>query len=146
VKAISGSHPGKNWHQRFIRRHPTLALRKASGLDPTRAKNFNLAVITDYFEQRQKELLDVYGPIPPEHEWNMDEKGIQMGGGRKNNQKKFLCPRDSNERYRIRSDNLELSTVLECISAAGVATPPAFVLSEGPLPDVRDLPDDSVGR
>ena len=143
---ISGKIPGKNWHYRFMHRQPELTLHKASGLDPKRAKNFNRAVISDYFEQRQKELIKEYGSIPPKHEWNMDEKNIQIGGGRKNNQKKYFYLQNNIDRYCIHSDNLEMSTVLECISAAGVAAPPAFVLSEGPLPDVRDLPDGSVRR
>jgi len=41
-------------------------------------------VVADYFEKRKK-LNDKYGGIPPEQDWNMDEKGLQMGGGWKNN-------------------------------------------------------------
>jgi hypothetical protein len=59
--AISGKYSGKNWHYHFMQHHPRLTLRKTSGLDPSRAKNFNRAVISDYFEQHQKEFLDVYG-------------------------------------------------------------------------------------
>jgi hypothetical protein len=75
----------------------------------------------------------------------MDEKGCQMGGGRKNSGRKYIFTRGRKDRYRLRSDNLELATVIECISAAGDAVPPTFVLSDGPLPNVRDLPDGSVG-
>ena len=125
--AISGKLPGKHWHRRFIQRHPSLVLGKASGLDPKQAKNFNKTVVADYFEKRKK-LNDKYNGIPPEQDWNMDEKGLQMGGGRKNNGRKFIFSRATKNRYRIRSDNLELVTVMECISAAGDAVPPSFVL------------------
>jgi hypothetical protein len=128
---VTGKYPGKHWHRRFIQRHPLLQLGKANGLDPKRAKNFNRANVLDYFEKRKK-LNDKYGNIPPEQDWNMDEKGCQMGGGRKNNGRKYLFTRHQKDRYRLRSDNLELATVIECISAAGDAVPPTFVLSEGP--------------
>ena len=90
--------------------------------------------------------MDQRGGIPPEHIWNMDEKGIQLGGGRKNSGKKFLYFRKSKERYQISSDNLELVTVLECISAAGGEIPPSFVLTDGPVPDLGSLDDNSWGR
>jgi hypothetical protein len=39
----------------------------------------------------------------------------------------------------MKSDNLELVTIIESISAAGSSMPPAFVLSDGPVPDCCDL-------
>lgn len=143
--SVKGVYPGKNWSRRFIKRHPILNLGKPSGLDPKRANNFNEPTIKDYFRLR-KELDDKYSGIPPEHQWNMDEKGIQLGGGRKNNGRKFIFTRRHKDRYRIRSDNLELVTIIECISAAGVMMPPTFVLKDGPKPDIRDIPDGAVSR
>ena len=142
--ALTGKYPGKLWHRRFLERHPSLRLGKASGLDPKRAKNFNKANVSDYFEKRKK-LNDKYDGIPPEQDWNMDEKGCQMGGGHKNNGRTYFFTHTQKDCYRLRSDNLKLATVIECVSAAGNAVPPTFVLSDGPLPDLRDLPDDSVG-
>jgi hypothetical protein len=65
----------------------------------------------------------------------MDEKGNQMGGGRKNPGTKFIFSAEDSDRYRIHSDNLELVTIIECVSAAGAKMPPLFVLSDGPAPD-----------
>ncbi|EGO20109.1 hypothetical protein SERLADRAFT_373548 [Serpula lacrymans var. lacrymans S7.9] len=138
VRDISGKIPGKHWHYRFISRNPSLVLRKPQKLDPKRAKNFNRTVVADYFAQR-KQLNDMYGGIPPEHDWNMDEKGIQMGGGRKGDGTKYFYNRKQKGSYRISDDNLELVTVIECISAAGVLMKPGFVLKEGPLPDLSDV-------
>ena len=76
----------------------------------------------------------------------MDEKGIQLGGGRKNNGRTYMYFRDQRNQYKISSDNLELVTVIECISAAGASTPPAFVLSDGPTPNLSKLPVDSISR
>ena len=143
--AISRKPPEKNWHCHFISHNPSLIFGKSSGLDPKHAKSFNKTVVLDYFEKR-KNLNDRYNGIPPEQDWNMDEKGIQMGGGQKNSGRKYIFVCNRKERYRICSDNLELVTVIECISAAGEACPLSFILSDGPMPDVCDLPDGSVGK
>jgi hypothetical protein len=76
----------------------------------------------------------------------MDEKGIQMGGGRKNSGKKYLFLKHKKQKYHIRSDNLELVTVIECVSAAGEVVPPSFCLQEGSWPDLRELDDNQWGR
>ena len=41
--------------------------------------------------------------------------------------------------YCIRSDNLELMMVIECISPSGLSVPPSFVLSSGPILSLPDL-------
>jgi hypothetical protein len=69
-----------------------------------------------------------------------------MGSGRKNSGKKYLFLKDKKHRYLIRSDNLELVTIIECISAAGDVVPPSFCLQEGSLPDLRELDDAQWGR
>lgn len=135
---IAGRYLGKNWSRRFKKRNPQVITARPAKLDPKRAKNFNKTIINDYFD-KWEELNEQCGGIPPEHIWNMDEKGIQMGGGRKNGGKGYFYLRDQRNRYRISSDNLELVTVIECVSAAGESAPTAFVLSDGPLPDLRKL-------
>ncbi|KAF8179835.1 hypothetical protein BJ912DRAFT_981946 [Pholiota molesta] len=76
----------------------------------------------------------------------MDEKGIQMGGGRKQSSKKFYYLKAQKQRYRISSDNLELVTILECVSASGEVIPPSFCLQSGSVPDLRELDDNDWGR
>ncbi|TFK16388.1 hypothetical protein FA15DRAFT_563246, partial [Coprinopsis marcescibilis] len=115
---ISGQRAGKCFADRLISRNPTLVTAKPAKLDPKRVKNFNKTVVSEYFSMVQF-LYDTWGSIPPEHWYNMDEKGIQLGGGRKNSSRKYLYFRKHRNRYRISSDNLELVTVIECISAAG---------------------------
>ena len=62
--------------------------------------------------------------------------------------RQLLSPvKSQKHRYRIRSDNLELVTILECISASGEVVPPAFCLQNGAAPDLRDeLCDDEWSR
>jgi hypothetical protein len=132
---LSGRSPGKNWCHRFIACHEELTKSKATGLDPTHGKTFNKPTILDYFGQLG-EIEKKYGIIPPNQKWNMDEKGIQLGGGRKQGNRKFVFFKKRKTRFKIWSDNLELVTVIECVSAAGGVAPCTFILMDGPYPDI----------
>lgn len=80
---LCGRLPGKTWVWRFVNRHPELKLRKGSGLDPKRAQADN--------------------EIPWENVYNMDEKGIQLGGGRKGTGCKYFYAREDRAQYNLRS-------------------------------------------
>jgi hypothetical protein len=136
---LSGTVPGKNWHRRFEKRHPNLRSSKPGNLDPKRAQNFNPTNVARYFDLL-KAVFDAHPDLPPQQIWNMDEKGLQLGGGRKRS-KKYYHLRDlkKSKFYRIRSDNLELVTIIECVSPSGLSVPPSFVLSTGPTPALLDL-------
>jgi len=144
--AMAGREPGKRWHNKFFKQFPELQPSRATKLDPKRAKNFNEAIIRDYFNKMEDLHARFPGGIPPQHIWNMDKKGIQMGGGRKNIGKKYLYLKHKKQKYQIRSDNLELVTIIECVSAAGEVVPPSFCLQEGSWPDLRELDDNQWGR
>ena len=136
----------KTWHRKFIKQHPELRAAWPAKLDPKQAKNFNESIINDYFDKLE-ELHGRYpGGIPPEHIWNMDEKGIQMGGGQKQSSKKFYYLKDQKQCYQISSNNLELVTILECISASREVVPPSFCLQNGGVPDLQELDDNDWGR
>jgi len=96
-------YPGKNWIRRFLSRHAEIIVAKPRGLDPKRAQNFNKATITEYFDMR-KTMDEKYDGIPPEHNWNVDEKGCQMGGGRKGDNSKFI--------FSKTTENAIVSTVI----------------------------------
>jgi hypothetical protein len=72
--------PGKNWHYRFQRQHPNLALSHPAALDPKQAENFNEENIKHYFDLLEN-LKTQYPKSLPEHIWNMDKKGIQLRSG-----------------------------------------------------------------
>ena len=118
---------------------------EVSGLNPNWANNFNGWMITHYFLLHQ-ELEDKYDRIPQEHQWNMDEKGIQLGGGKKNDGDKLIFTCHQKEPYKIESNNLQLVTIIECVYVAGVAMPLSFILMDGPKPDTQRLLNESILR
>ncbi|KDQ06448.1 hypothetical protein BOTBODRAFT_121535, partial [Botryobasidium botryosum FD-172 SS1] len=130
-----GTIPGNTWFKRYVRRNSdTLVFKKASGLDPKRARKFNRPTVEEHLRSF-KEMLEKFD-IPWENVYNMDEKGLQLGGGRKGSKRKFLYSRTQREKARIKSDNLELVTVIEAVCCDGSAPiQPGFVAQAGDLGD-----------
>ena len=52
---------------------------------------------------------------------------MQRGGGRKLSVQKYFVARDRRLKYKLRSGNLKLVTIIECVSADGTALLPGFV-------------------
>ena len=131
VHKLCGHLPGKGWLPWFLIQHAK-AIRFCGtwALDPKWAQSFNTSVVKDYF-QKLATLLEKYN-IPPENVYNMDEKGCQLGGGRKQSHRKYLLPQASHESYRIWDVNLELVTVVETVSADGYALKP-YIIFKGKL-------------
>jgi hypothetical protein len=128
VQALCGQKPSRRWIHRFLGRHPECTLGRPSGLDPKQARAFNFTTVNKHFEQ----LQDVFDGkrIPLRNLHNFDEIGVQLGGGRKGTgELYFFATRDKNH-YKIKSDDLELVTILESICADGTAPiKPCFVFS-----------------
>jgi len=101
VAKMAGREPEKNWHTRFLKKFPDLQPLKGTMLNPKHTKNFNQTVINDYFDQMEHLHAQFPGGIPPQHIWNMDEKGIQMGGSQKNSGRKYLFLKHKKQKYHI---------------------------------------------
>jgi DDE superfamily endonuclease len=141
VAELSGKQPGKNWLNCFKMCHPKLCHSKPAGLNLKCAQNFNPSNIVGFYNLL-KVIYDVYPNLLPEHIWNMDEKGLQLSRGHKQTKKYFhLESLKRSKFYWVCSDSLELIMIIECISPAGLSTPPVFILSQGPIPVLSDLAD-----
>ncbi|THV01776.1 DDE-domain-containing protein, partial [Dendrothele bispora CBS 962.96] len=133
VQQLCGQFPGKNFLSRFLERHHNeLFHGRTSKLDDQRARNFNFNTVREYFEKLDKFMADQC--IPWENVWNMDEKGVQLGGGQKNRGEKYILSRRGRAKkktthYRASSSNLELVTVIECVGATGNFMKPGFVFN-----------------
>jgi hypothetical protein len=129
VNDLCGRPPGRGWLRRFIKRNSkNIRYCRTMALDPKRAKCFNYPTISGFFEML-KEVLAQH-EIPWENVYNMDEKGCQLGGGRKARRKKYLFGRSSKGRYRTQDANLELVTIVETVSADGFLVKP-YVIFKG---------------
>src|SRR5882762_5227743 len=62
-----------------------------------------------------------------ENVYNVDEKGIQLGGGQKGSQEKLFYSQGQKIQLQVQSANLELITVIECVCADGTSMLPGFV-------------------
>lgn len=116
--------PSKGWWELFFKRHPEIKLRKASGIPPKRAQSFNFTVVNELFELVDG-VMKKHG-IPWRLVMNTDEKGLQTGS-RKTDQKKCIVPFTVPNTVKLQSDDLRLVTIIECITAEGVAFDPAFI-------------------
>jgi hypothetical protein len=128
VEALCGRIPSLGWIHRFIKRRPDIHLAKPTGLDPKRAQAFNPTTVKLHFQLLGECIW--YNEIPFENIYNMDKKGIQLGGGRKGSQQKFFFSRQQKARHKIQSADLQLVTVIEVICADGTSDiKPGFVFS-----------------
>lgn len=118
------------WCRRFLLRHRhKLKYRYAYELDPKRASGFNRPTVNTYFNLVKKLMKDYN--IPTEHIYNMDEKGLQIGGGRSTSRRKHIFGLLQKAQYKLKHDCLELMTIIECICADGFAMKPTFVHQPG---------------
>ncbi|KIJ34157.1 hypothetical protein M422DRAFT_118962, partial [Sphaerobolus stellatus SS14] len=129
VQEMVGKCPSDNWITKFLSDHPEIRGSKAKGLDPKRAATFNKEAVFDYFD-KLKAIIAAH-QIPPENIYNMDEKGIQLGGGRKNSSTLYFFNREDKSRYILKSDSLVLITVIEAVCENGTLVPPGFILPQG---------------
>lgn len=118
------------WCRRFLHRYRRrLKYKYAYELDPKRASGFNRPTVETYFSMVKK-LIEDYG-IPIKHIYNMDEKGLQIGGGRSTSRRKHIFGLLQKAQYKLKHDCLELMTIIECICADGFAMKPTFVHQPG---------------
>ncbi|KAH8930685.1 hypothetical protein BT69DRAFT_1291697 [Atractiella rhizophila] len=89
VKKIIGRVPGKKWYPSFMKRKKVeIKTFRANPLDPKHAKAFNRTNLNSYFDLIEETMhkhkirwCDVA---------NMDEKGLQLGGGRKLGERRVI--------------------------------------------------------
>ena len=92
--------PGINWICKFIKNNfDKITEKTVHGLDPKCAEAFNEEVVTRHFEMLKS--LIIRQRIPPENIYNEDEKGIQLGGGRKNLSLQYIFSKEDHDKYVV---------------------------------------------
>lgn len=119
---IAGTEISEKWVYRFRARHPELKAKWTTGLEQCRAQALNPTAVASFYEILD-EVVEKYS-IPQENIYNMDEKGIQLGVGKK---VLALVDRDQKTVHQVEDGNRELVTVLECLCADGTAIRPSVV-------------------
>ena len=138
VKILTGKVASETWVQHFLLRHrDAISVGKAHGLDPKRAKSFNPDTIGGHFDLLEK-VMSRYN-IQQRNCFNVDEKGLQLGGGHKNLPTQFIVSTSDCPCYALCSDSLVLVILIEAICVDGSAVPPVFILPKGTLSPWWDI-------
>jgi hypothetical protein len=122
ASVISGTGVSERWVQRFRARHPELKVKWTTGLEHCRAQALNPTAVASFYDNL-KSLVDKY-EIAEENIYNMDEKGIQLGMGKR---VRAIVDRDQKTIHQVEDGNRELVTVIECVCADGTAIRPSVV-------------------
>ena len=124
---IAGKEAGKNWADRFIKRHSLdLVSKWTSGIDSTRKRADSAFKYSLYFELLLRKMEQY--KIEPQHIYNMDEKGFLIGIL---NKMKRVFSRIQYDKGKIKSmvqdGNREWITTIACICADGTSLTPALI-------------------
>ena len=127
VHKLCGIWPNQKWVYCFLTRHPELVLGKPLGLNPKWAQAFNRTAVRNHFNLFW-DIKECFN-IPYSHIYNMDEKGVQRGGGQKLQTMKYFVPWGWRLKYKLQSATLELVTIIKCVCANASHIKPGFVFS-----------------
>ena len=124
------SNKSQNWWRGFKRRHPEVTSKAPKGLEHTRAKQGDPAILNDFFEKLAS-IVEEHG-ISASTIWNADEKPFNPDPlPRRVVAKKGSRPSQQHKRSH---DHI---TVIVCVNAAGQCLPPQIIFSRKQLR--RDL-------
>ena len=122
AEAIAGGSVGASWPGRFMERHPDLKTKWTQSLEKCRANNVNYANVNNFYDMYEG-LVEEYN-IPIENIYNMDEKGLQLGVGKRI---AAIIDRDQKNVYNLEDGNRELVTVIETVCADGTVLNPSVI-------------------
>ncbi|KIJ29645.1 hypothetical protein M422DRAFT_268988 [Sphaerobolus stellatus SS14] len=106
-------------------------------LDPKRARAFNPTTVDSYFKLLE-ETIAKYN-IPLENIYNTDEKGLQLGGGRKSSSTQQIFETGTKDHYVLKGDSLVLITIIEADCADGTLCLPGLIMPPGATGDWVDI-------
>ena len=119
----------KGWWLRFRKRHPTLALRTPSLLDPGRLAMSRTSVMDSFFENVQQ-FTQKYQITDPSRVYNIDESWFTPNVEKS---RRVVVRQGSSMPYKVFDGSKDHITMALCICANGTWVPPLFVF-KGRLP------------
>ena len=114
--------PGKNWPHAFYKRHPEIKAMTQKAIDWQRHDHHIYDKIVQWFTTIGQELANPF--ILPDNTYNMDETGVLLALLKA---LKVLVSSEEISQYRGAAKKTELITVIECISAVGMALLPMVI-------------------
>ena len=134
---------GKNWVNRYVKRHPGLISKYTRKYDYQRAKCEDPMLIKSWFT-RVQETIQKHG-ILAEDIYNMDETGFQMGVA---SSYRAICGLETKQKgaKALQPGNREWVTAIVCINAAGWTLPPQIIFAAVNHQSLwyQNLPEDYV--
>ena len=115
---------GKDWLKAFLKRHPSVAQRKAQSMNPAKAQKLNRFVVNDYFTEMERVQTELQLFDKPERIFNMDEKGCQLS---LHHQQKVLAKKGSKRVHLVAPEHGENVTTVACGTATGIVIPPMII-------------------
>ena len=112
---------GKHWISGFLARNPEISTTRGKRLDSKRINGASTYAIKDFFALQQ---IPAIRSIAPQHRYNMDETGVLEGIG---DNGLVLGAAEKNSTLRKQAGSRSWTTILECVSALGVALDPLIV-------------------
>ena len=122
ASVICGHTISERWVQHFHIQHPDLKMKWTSNLEKCRAQALNPTAISEFYDILE-ELIDEY-KITEGNIYNMDEKGIQLGMGKR---VRAFVDCDQQSIAQVEDGDRELVTLIECVCADGTAIRPGAV-------------------
>ncbi|XP_062595646.1 uncharacterized protein LOC134257003 [Saccostrea cucullata] len=116
--------PGKDWFVGFMKRHPTLSIRKPEKLATTRARMTNPAIVSKYFDDLGQILKNLGLLSKPACIWNCDETGKSF----EHTPVKVIAEKGSKAVVGRTSSCRTNITVMACVNAAGGKMSPLFIV------------------
>jgi hypothetical protein len=125
IELVSYPPLGKDWAQRFIKRHPQLGSVFGLSIEAARIKEASPEKLMHWFDEFKRVIEEEN--IRPEDIYNMDETGFSLGTLA---QTRVVVDKTCGTRYRAAPGRQEWLTILECICGDGTVISP-FVIFTG---------------
>lgn len=120
---LSKGAAGKKWLRNFLKRHPTLSVRKPHSVSLSRAKGFTKEKVAAFFDMLLPELIKV--GMNPTKVFNVDETGITVVQSRR---AKVISVKGKKQVGTLSSQERgALMTLVTCMSASGIFIPPLII-------------------
>lgn len=114
---------GETWMKRFLKRHPTLTLRKPEATSGARAMGFNKIAVDNFF-RLLNEMIDTH-KLTGDKIYNCDETGVSVNP---KGQSRILAQKGKRQVGIINpSERGQTVTAEICVSAAGNYMPPTLI-------------------